>query len=208
MCGWLINERSRHFLFQLPVFWNCQNGGVRSKMRMFGYLGYRGYFFSDFYKSDFLIFTYSEIRKLGLQKIRNFQTSFRHSPTVKYKNLSSKIRDFNTNTHLDLSRYLSIVKYESLDNKKSEIFRHPSFRYSPIDFQTSIFSIFVYSQIRKLGFQKSENFKHPSFQSIFAYIQIRKLRSHKSVISKRPAEHPAFLIFVNIKIQKLRSFRK
>ena len=28
--------------------------------------------FSDFYKSDFLIFTYSEIRKLGLQKIRNF----------------------------------------------------------------------------------------------------------------------------------------
>ena len=99
----LISARSRHFLFQSPVFWNCQNGGLRSKMRMFGYLGYRGYFFSDFYKSDFFIFTYSEIRKLGLQKkIRNFQTSFRYSPTVKYKSLSSKIRDLNTNIHLDL----------------------------------------------------------------------------------------------------------
>ena len=54
---------------------------------------------------------------------------------------------------------------------------------------------------------KSEIFKHPSFQSIFAYSQIRKLRSQKSEISKRPAEHPAFLIFVNIKTQKLRSFQ-
>ena len=105
-------------------------------------------------------------------------------------------------------RFSPIVKYESLDNKKTEIFKHPSFRYSPIDFQTFVFSIFVYSQIRKLGFQRSEIFKHPSFQSIFAYIQIRKLRSQKYEISQRPAEHPAFLIFVNIKIQKLRSFRK
>ena len=105
-------------------------------------------------------------------------------------------------------RFSPIVKYESLDNKKSEIFKHPSFRYSPIDFQTFIFSKFDYSQIRKLGFQKSEIFKHPSFQSIFAYIQIRKLRSQKSEISKRPAEHPAVLIFVNIKIRKLGSFRK
>ena len=40
--------RSRHFLFQFPVFWNCRNGGVRSKMRMFGYLGYRGYFSPTF----------------------------------------------------------------------------------------------------------------------------------------------------------------
>ena len=98
----LINVCSRHFLFQFSVFWNCQNGRIRSKMRMFRYLGYRGYFFSDFYKYDFLIFTYSEIRKFGLQKIRNFQTSFRYSPTITYKNLSSKIRDFNTNIHLDL----------------------------------------------------------------------------------------------------------
>ena len=61
----LIKACSRHFLFQFSVFLNYQNGGVRSKTRMFGYLGYRGYFFSDFYKSDFSIFTYSQIRKLG-----------------------------------------------------------------------------------------------------------------------------------------------
>ena len=85
-----------------------------SKWRIFGHLRYRGYFFSDFYKSIFFIFTYGQIRKLGLQKI--------------------------------------------------EIFKHPSFRYSPIDFQTYIFSIFAYSRIRKLGSQKSEIFKHPSFR--------------------------------------------
>ena len=151
----LINARSRHSLFQFPVFSNCQNVGVRSKIRMFGYRGY-------------------------------FSPTFRNP----------------------IFRFSPIVKYESLDNKKSEIFKHPSFRYSPIDFQTFIFSIFVCSEIRKVGFQKSEIFKHPSFQSIFTYIQIRKLRSQKSEISKRPAEHPAFLIFVNIKIQKLRFFRK
>ena len=32
-------------------------------------------FFSSFYKSVFSIFTYSEYRKLGFQKIRDFQTS-------------------------------------------------------------------------------------------------------------------------------------
>ena len=86
----LISAHSRHFLFQFSVFLNYQNGVVRSKMRMFGYLGYCGYFFSDFYKSDFSIFTCSQMRKLGLQKIRNFQTSFRYSPTGKYKNLKFK----------------------------------------------------------------------------------------------------------------------
>ena len=130
--------------FPVPVFWNCQNGGVRSKMRMFGYLGYRGYFFSDFYKSEFFIFTYSEIRKLGLQKIRNFQTSFRYSPTVKYKNLSSKIRDFNTNIHLDLvdiclqsntkawiTKNLRFSNIRVFDIRL-QIFKHPSFRYLSI----------------------------------------------------------------------------
>ena len=31
------------------------------------------------------------------------------------------------------------------------------------DFQTSVFSIFACSQISKLGFPKSEIYKHPSF---------------------------------------------
>ena len=105
----LINARSRHFLFQFSVFLNYQNGRVRSKTRIFGYLVYRGYF----------------------------------SPT-----------SINSIFYFHL--------YENLDYKKFEIFKHPSFRYSPLDFQTSIFSIFAYSRIRKLGFQKSEIFKHPS----------------------------------------------
>ena len=153
---------------------------------------------------------------------------FRFPPVVEYENLDYKNPKFSnifsifTNSQiqkLEVQKFEILIQtsvlskfafsqIQSLDNKKSEIFKHPSFRYSPIDFQTSLFSIFVYSQTHKLGFQKSEIFKRPSFKSIFAYIQIRKLRSQKSEISKRPAEHPAFLIFVIIKIQKLRSFRK
>ena len=72
----LINVRSCHFLFQFSVFLNYQNGGIRSKMRRFGYLGYCGYFFSDFYIINLI---------------------FRFSP---------------------------IVRYENLDYKKSEIFKH------------------------------------------------------------------------------------
>ena len=57
----------------------------------------------------------------------------------------------------------------------SPTFINPTFRFSPIikygklglqkirDFQPSVFSIFAYSQTRKLGFQKSEIFKHQSF---------------------------------------------
>ena len=63
----LINTCSHHFLFQFPVFWNCQNGGVRLKMQMFGYLGYRGYFSPTFINPIFLF-----------------------SPIVKYKNLDYK----------------------------------------------------------------------------------------------------------------------
>ena len=75
---------------------------------------------SKIFSNIFSIFTNSQIQKLEVQKSEILiQTS--------------------------VSRYLPIVKYESLDNKKSEIFKHPSFRYSPIDFQTSVFSIFVYS---------------------------------------------------------------
>ena len=54
------------------LFSTC--GGIASVLR--GYLGYRGHFFSDFYKSEFLIFTYSEIRKLGLQKSEIFKHLF------------------------------------------------------------------------------------------------------------------------------------
>ena len=47
-------------------------GGPDQKRR---FLGYRGFYFSNFYKSMFSIFTYSEYRKLGSKKIRDFQTS-------------------------------------------------------------------------------------------------------------------------------------
>ena len=62
------------------------------------------------------------------------------------------------------------------------------------NFYRSDFSIVTYSQIRKLGLQKIR----VSLFSIFAYSQIQKLGSEKSEISK----HPAFMIFVNIQIQK------
>ena len=44
-------------------------------------------YFSNFYKSDFSVFTCSQIRKLGLQKSEIFKhLSFRYSPIVKYEN--------------------------------------------------------------------------------------------------------------------------
>ena len=74
------------------------------------------------------------------------------------------------------------------------------------NFYKSEFSIFTYSQIRKLGFQKkSEIFKRPFFR-YSPIVNIENLDYKKSEISKHPTEHPAFLIFVNIQIQKLRSF--
>ena len=112
---------------------------------------------SDFYKSNFFIFTYSQIRKLGLQKIRNFQTSEFSIFAFRFSN----IHLFDICLLSNTKTWISKIR----------------------DFQTSVFSIFAYSQIRKLGSQKSE-------------------------ISKRPEEHPAFLMFINIKIQKLRFFRK
>ena len=135
----LINARTCHiscFSFQFCL--SYQNGGVRSKTRMFGYLGYRGYIFSNFYKSDFSIFTYNT--KTWITKIRDFQTSV-----------------------------FSIFAYGQIQKIR--------------DFQTSVFSIFAYSQIRKLGSQ------NPRFLNV-------------------QREHPAFLIFVNIQLQKLRFFRQ
>ena len=188
--------------FPVPVFSNCQNGGVRSKIRMFGY---RGSFSPTFRNPIFRLSPIVKYENLDYKKSEIFKHLFDIHQQSNTKTWSPKFEILIQTSVLSIFAYSQIRK---LGQQKSEIFKHPSFRYSPIDFQTSVFSIFVYSQIRKLGFQKSEIFKHPSFQSIFAYIQIRKLRSQKSEISKRPAEHPAFLIFLIIKIQKLRSFRK
>ena len=107
------------------------------------------FFFSNFYKSDFSTFIYSQIRKLGLQKLRVFQTSV-----------------------LSIFTYSQIRKFRF---QKSEIYKNPSFPYLPIvkyqnldfknrDLQTSVFPIFAYSQIRKLGCLKSEISKHPTFR--------------------------------------------
>ena len=124
---------------QVSVFLSYQNGGVRSKTWMFGYLGYRGYFFSDFVNPIFRfspivrhenldyknpkfsniisIFTYSQMQKLEFQKSKILiQTSvFRYLPIVKYKNLDFKNPRFS-NIRLNF-RYSHIVKYENLDHK-------------------------------------------------------------------------------------------
>ena len=64
------------------------------------------------------------------------------------------------------------------------------------DLQASISSILAYSKYENLDF-KIQDFQTPVF-SILARSQIRKLGLQKSKISKHPAEHPAFMIFVNI----------
>ena len=52
-----------------------------------GFLGYRGFYFSNFYKSVFSIFTYSEYRKLGFKKSETFEhPCFRYSPIVNIEN--------------------------------------------------------------------------------------------------------------------------
>ena len=52
-----------------------------------GFPGYRGFYFSSFYKSMFSIFTYSEYRKLGFQKSETFEhPCFRYSPVVNIEN--------------------------------------------------------------------------------------------------------------------------
>ena len=59
-----------------PPFWPGRKRGC---------LGYRGCFFSNFYKSDFSIFAYSQIRKVGGLKSEIYKhSSFRYSPIAKY----------------------------------------------------------------------------------------------------------------------------
>ena len=99
-------EQNKSTLFgrtkHLTSFMTCWPGRKR------GFLGYRGFYFSNFYKSLFSIFTYSEYRKLEFKKSETFEhPCFRYSP---------------------------IVNIENLDLQKSKIFKpeHPCFRYSPI----------------------------------------------------------------------------
>ena len=89
-----------------------------------------------------------------------------------------------------------IFSYGQIGNPRFQKSEISKFR----DLQTSVFSIFTHSQIRKLGLQKIRDFQRSEFSifayrfsnTIFAYSQIRKLGLKKSEISKRPAEYPAF----------------
>ena len=56
---------------------------IQGPDRKRGCLGYREFFFSNFYKSVFSVFTYSGYRKLGFQKSEIFKhPCFRYSPVV------------------------------------------------------------------------------------------------------------------------------
>ena len=88
------------------------------KRGFLGYRGYHGFFFSNFCKSLFSIFTNSEYRKLGFQKIRDFQTSVFYGEYRKHGCLKTSVF-WNLSFRYSLDRCL-----------KSEIFKHPCFRYS------------------------------------------------------------------------------
>ena len=197
----LISAHSRHFVFQFSVFLNHQNGGVRSKTQIFGYPNIVDTFSPTFMNP---IFRFSRIVRYENLDYKNPKCSNIFSMFT-----SSQIQklEFQKFEILIQAPVFSIFVYSQIRKLGLQKIWHPSFRYLPFDFQTSIFSIFAYSQIRKLGFQEIRDFQ-TSVCSIFAYSQIRKLGSEKSGISKRPVEHPVFLIFINIKIQELRSFRK
>ena len=119
-----------------------------------GCLGYRGFFFSNFYKSVFSIFTYSEYRKLGFQKSEIFK-------------------------HLSKTGISNIREYRKHGCLKISDFKHLSSEYRKLrfqkirGFQTSVFSIFTYSEYWKYGCLKISDFKHLSGE-------YRKLRFKKN----------------------------
>ena len=110
-------------------------------------------------------------------------SSFQFSRTVKMVGSDRKygcsdiVDTFSPTFRNPIFRFSSIVKYESLDNKKSEIFTHPSFRYLPIDFQTFVFSIFVCSQM---------DFKNPRFSNIRLFNQYSLICKYENLDHKNP----------------------
>ena len=99
---------------------------------------------------------------------------FKISFWVKQKLLLKTNRHFGQVENADVS---------DIANVFSPTFINPTFRYSPavkyekLDVQTSVLSIFAYSQIRKLGFQKSEIYKHSSFR----YLPVAKYEHQNEV---------------------------
>ena len=119
------------------------------------------FYFSNFYKSVFSIFTCSEYRKLGSKKIRDFQTSvFSIFTYSEYRKLGSKkIRDFQTSVF----SIFTYSEYRKLGSKKIR------------DFQTSVFSIFTIGEYRKHGCLKISDFFKSQF-SIFTRQMSENLR--------------------------------
>ena len=131
---------------------------ARSKTRMSRISRITRIFFSNFYKSVFSIFTYSECRKLGFQK----SEIFKHLS----KTGISKIWDFqhpcfwywsivnieNTDVWKSPISNICLVNIENWHFKKSEVFKHPCFRYSLI------------VNIESTGVWKSRIFWNPSFR--------------------------------------------
>ena len=131
------NLRSEQYFFWKYDGW--AGGWARSKTWISRISRYRGFYFSNFYKSVFSVFTCSEYRKLGFQKSETFEhPCFRYSP---------------------------IMNIENADVRKSLIFKHLSFEYRKhgclkiLDFFRSKFSIFTIGEYRKHGFIKVREIK-------------------------------------------------
>ena len=88
----------------MGILWFSKKGyrpRARSKTQISRISRISRIFFSNFYKSVFSTFTYSEYRKLGFQKIRDFQTSnfFKSQFLIFTRRITGQmleIRDFQT----------------------------------------------------------------------------------------------------------------
>ena len=134
------------------------------KRRCLGYCGYRGYFFSNFYKSVFSIFTCSEYRKLGFQK----SEIFKHlSKTGDFKNPRFPTSVFSIFTYNEYRKHgclkISDFKYLSSEYRKLRFHFQKNPRFS---------NIRVFEYRKHDGCLKISDFKHLSSE-------YRKLRFQK-----------------------------
>ena len=89
-----------------PPFWPGRKRGC---------LGYRGCFFSNFYKSDFFIFACSQIRKVGRLKSKIFKhPSCQYLPIVKYENLDFKNPRFTNIRLFDIRQQPNTTKMTNI----------------------------------------------------------------------------------------------
>ena len=156
-------------------------------------------FFSNFCKSVFSIFTYSEYRKLGFKNSRcsniclvNIENSDFKNPRFSTSVFSiftigeyqkhgfMKVGFFFSNFYKSVFSRFTYSEYRKHGCLKIWDFKHLSSEYRKLrfqkirDFQTSVFSIFTCSEYRKDGCLKISNV----LKSKFSTFTVREYRKH------------------------------